>query len=61
MKGAIQQTEIINRVNLRPSPVREWLTARGSHLIAEKLDGASMNPIIMRLDDSQLVPINKLN
>jgi hypothetical protein len=60
-KGPIQQTDIRYRVHLHPSPVRKRATAEAADLIPQELDRTIVNPIIVRLDDSRLLLINKLN
>jgi hypothetical protein len=60
-EGAVQQIEIGNRVHKCLAPARKRRTAHTGDLIAEKFDGTFMNPIIMRLNDSWLVPISKPN
>jgi hypothetical protein len=60
-KGAVQQVDTRNRVHFHPSPVGKPSTRGPAHLKGKKLDGAVVNPIIVRLDDTRLVLINKSN
>jgi len=54
-EGPVQQMEVRNRVHFHPSPVGKPSTTGTAHLIAEKLDRAVVNPVIVRLEDSRLL------
>jgi hypothetical protein len=60
-KGGVQQTDVRNQVHLHPSPVRKWAIAGAANLIPKELDGTIVNPVIVWLDDSRFIPINKAN
>jgi hypothetical protein len=60
-KAAVQQMDLRNQIHFHPSPVRKLSTTGPAHLKGQKLDGAVVNPIIVRLDDTWFVLINKSN
>jgi hypothetical protein len=60
-KGLIQQMQLRNQIHFHPAPVGKSSTTGPAHLIAEKLYRTVMNPIVVRLEDSRLVAVDKTN
>jgi hypothetical protein len=58
-KGPAQQLEIRDEILLCPSPVRQFLAARSSHLVRKELDQTFVNPVIVRFHDTLAVFVVK--
>jgi len=53
--------DVRDQIHFHPPPVGKPPTTGPAHLKGKKLDGAIVNPIIVRFDDTRLILINKSN
>lgn len=57
-KNAIQQANLRDLLDLEPPPVRKSPAADTPNLVSEKLDGALVDSVIVRFDNSFLVEVD---
>jgi hypothetical protein len=60
-EGLIQQTEVSDQSRLHPAPIGKRAAAGTANLIAQELDGAIMNSIVMWFDNPIFVSVEKPN
>ena len=60
-KGLIQQHEVGHLIDLREKPVGKMTTAGAGNLIAQQLDRAIQDPMVVRFDKAILAMIGKPN
>src|SRR5215470_3962695 len=59
-KPSVEQMDVPNQIDLKPSPVRQRATAGTGDLISQKLDRTVLDTVVMRFDDSASLVVNQL-
>ena len=60
-KRAVEQAVVSDPIQFQPSPVWEWASAKTTDLICQEFDRTFVNPVVVRLDDSRLFIVDKLD
>ena len=60
-KLSVEQMDVRNQIDLKPSPVWQRATAGTGELISQKLDRAVLDTVVMRFDNAAFLVVDQLD